>query len=1207
MNQFLRILFLVIFILPEIVVSGQKQVSQRIILIGDAGEINNIQETLIPDAAKQHITGKTTVLFLGDNVYPRGLNPADSLEYKRGVNILKSQYKDFRTMGIPVYFLPGNHDWDKSGKNGYRNIVAMSDYFKTENDSGLKLVPQNGCPDPIDIPLGDDAVIIAYDSEWWLFPSKNNQDFSDCNCNEESEILEKLSDLLWKYRDRNIILASHHPFRTYGVHGGKYTWKDHLFPLTAANKKLMIPMPVIGSLYPLLRQTAFVNPEDIGHPAYKHLINSIENVVNDLPNIVFAAGHEHGMQLIKDKNLHIVSGAGAKSTPIKKGRYSLYANNHQGYAVLDILADKSLEVRYYVLNKNGVFEEAYQYAQPFKPYSSELGKQYEQLKNMDSIEVVANERYNETSRLYRTWFGENYRKEWSTPVKLPVLKLGSLNGGMVPLQRGGGMQTISLRLADASGKEWVLRKVRKNPKGVLPEGLTNSFAEDLVDDYMSSQHPYSALVMPVLANAADVPHSNPRIGVVAPDTNLNVYTPLMVGSMALLEEREPLGNSDNSIKFKKQLSKDNENTFKAKSFLRAMMLDLLVSDWDRHEDQWRWKNVSKNEDKDYLGVPRDRDQALKVNNGIIPWLVSRSWLMPTFQGFQGNIPSVKYSLYKHRFVYPTPEFQFSRKEWDKVVAQFVAAITDSVIMESLNRLPYNIHAIRNEQLLLTMKERRDHIPAAMTAFYQFINEIVDIRLSEKNEFITISDAANGNLNITVNRVNKSGEIKKVLMDKTYDAYITKEVRLYLDKGSDSLVYNVQKSKIRVSVITAGKQQKHIYSAEQAKPFKLYGNGDYIQFSGNSSNIRKHLSADSANKAFVQTNLYNVTMPILNIGFNKDDGLIIGGGFRKTIQKGFRKLPYTSQHQLIIQGSFATGAYWTSFKNDWIDVFGKADLEFNAHAWTPKNNQNFFGVGNETEYDKSQGIIYYRSRYNLIESELLLRFNKPQQKIKIGPVFQYFNMTTDRNEHRFILLEKDKLNSYDSASILKDKAFAGIKFSFERDSRNNKMFTSSGGKLHLDIEYLNGVNRYSKTLLQVRPSLAMYFPLDKAGNITLANRLGGGVTFGHAAFYQSMFLGGQSNLRGYRQFRFAGDHMIYNNMELRMKLLQTGSYILPGQLGTTAFFDAGKVWAKSLNSPKVHMSVGGGLYFAPAKLVVFQFLMGYSTEGWYPHFTTGFRF
>src|SRR5690606_1044652 len=127
----------------------------------------------------------------------------------------------------------------------------------------------------------------VYDSEWWLFPFEKLDPDADCECTTEQEVLDKLEELLFKNRDKTILLTSHHPFQSYGVHGGYYSFKDHLFPLTAVKKNLYIPLPVIGSLYPLLRSTIFLNPEDMPHPTYQRLINEVQEVFEGFPNVFY--------------------------------------------------------------------------------------------------------------------------------------------------------------------------------------------------------------------------------------------------------------------------------------------------------------------------------------------------------------------------------------------------------------------------------------------------------------------------------------------------------------------------------------------------------------------------------------------------------------------------------------------------------------------------------------------------------------------------------------------------------------------------------------------------------------------------------------------------------------------------------------------------------------------------------------------------------
>ncbi|RZL14249.1 MAG: hypothetical protein EOO96_30955, partial [Pedobacter sp.] len=263
-----------ILLLTNFIAFAQSDVKYRVILFGDAGEMNTAQMQDLKNAAKQIIPKKTTVVYLGDNIYPTGMGLPGSLEEEDTKKILRSQFEPMRSMGANVYFIPGNHDWDKSGPKGLAKIKAQDDFLKAQGDPLLKLIPDNGCPDPVAIKLTDKLTIIAYDSEWWLFPYNKANAASECNCNTKDEVLVRMEELLEQNKDKVILLASHHPFQSYGPHGGYFNLRNHLFPLTSLNKNLYIPMPVLGSVYPFLRST-LLSPEDLNHPAYKDMIRSV--------------------------------------------------------------------------------------------------------------------------------------------------------------------------------------------------------------------------------------------------------------------------------------------------------------------------------------------------------------------------------------------------------------------------------------------------------------------------------------------------------------------------------------------------------------------------------------------------------------------------------------------------------------------------------------------------------------------------------------------------------------------------------------------------------------------------------------------------------------------------------------------------------------------------------------------------------------------
>lgn len=1203
-----RLIFVVSTVLLCAWAHAQDSISQRVIFVGDAGEINHKQETIIPKAAELVRPGKTTVMFLGDNIYPRGMGLPGSKEEAETQEILRSQFGPMRAAGAPVYFIPGNHDWDHTGKDGLAKIRAQDQFIRNQQDSLLKLLPPNGCPDPQVIDLSDSVAIVTFDSEWWLFPYERYGSDSECECETEKQVIEKLQELLYNNQEKTIFLALHHPLRTYGVHGGYYSWKDHVFPLTELNKNLYLPLPVVGSLYPLLRKTVFLNPEDMPHPAYRDLVNRVREVADDYANVIHVAGHDHGLQFIKDGDFYqVVSGAGAKDSYTRKGKRSLFAHAAQGFVVVDYLMDRSSRVTFYTYADDAV-SVAFSYRIPYREIPPFIEQVESGTKGKDSVYVSANEKYDEAGPFHRRLFGENYRKEWAAETKVPVLRLSQLHGGLSPVKRGGGMQTISLRLQDPLGKEYVLRSVNKQAESLLPEELHHTIAHEFLDDANSAQHPYSALMLPPLAQAARVPHTNPVIGMVAPDTILGHYNEAFANTLCLLEEREPMGDSDNTVKMLRRINNDNDDIYKAKTFLRARMLDLLVNDWDRHADQWRWRDVNKEKkgaDRDYLGVPRDRDQALRKMEGVFPGIVSQPFVLPLIQGFAPEIRRVNYSLRKSDFLNAHPKNQFTHGEWKEEVNGFVAAMTDSVLNAAIQRLPVTAHALRNEELLVILKARRDALAGEMDKYYRFVNRIADIKLSNKHEKVIIEEEPDNALKVTVRKINKDGEVKGKLMEKVYDPEVTKEIRVYLASGNDSLQLHSSLSPIKVRVI-GGAGEKYYEIRSESRKVTVYDQGIRSSFAPSSAGFRVLNATDSNHTAFVPVNLYNVWAPLLDIGFNADDGVLLGAGFRYTHQRGFRKEPFSHSQQFTLSGAFATGALRMHYRGHWKEVLGKADAVVDARALIPQT-QNYFGLGNGSVYDRnSHDMRYYRTRFEVYQVEPHLQWNLNKTTfLDIGPSVQWYRFAASRNEGRLIV-QPEAVHTYDSLTIGDNKGHVGLFAGFMKDNRNSKLRPSKGGYLQAKAAAYGGISEHAKSFVQANAEMAVYAGFARDA-VVVSNRVGGGTTFGNPAFYQSQFLGGQGNLRGFRQYRFAGDHSFFNNLELRVRMAYVGNYILPGELGMITFYDVGKVWSDVRQSDRIHQGIGAGIYYIAANIVVLEVVAGHSREGWYPYFGMGFRF
>lgn len=1190
-------------------------VVQRIILIGDAGELHENGHNPVVDAVRQQFDmhdARNTVLYLGDNVYPYGLPDESARRYPHAKEILDYQVNLVRDMAAQAIFVPGNHDWDKSKPDGWETIRNEQQYVDGLQLPNVHFLPEDGCPGPVEVPVNDNVTVIVMDTEWWLFRYAKPGPNSSCDCKDKVEVMTALHDIVNRNPGKLLVFASHHPLRSHGIHGGYYTIKQHIFPFTDLKPSLYIPLPVIGSIYPLARGV-FGSREDLPHPEYQQMIKGIAEAFKGHGPSVFVAGHDHALQLLQDgQDYFVVSGSGAKHDRVKMGRHSKFATYGNGFSALELMQDGTLRIKYYLTDRlpqpvytTNLFNiQAIKRAAVAGTPASELPA---------AVKMPADARYATAGGLQRFWLGNNYRKVWATPLSFPVFDIHTEKGGMKILKRGGGMQTRSLRLEDKNGKEWVLRSLKKDPRNALPEELRETFALDVVQDQISASNPYAPPVVSALADAAGIPHTNPTFVYLPKDTSLGIYANDFGGDVYLFEEREPVkDNTDNTEKLLKQVQGDNDNSVDEEAVLHARLLDILIGDWDRHDDQWRWGVVKKKKDngKEFYPIPRDRDQAFFVNEGVLPRIASRRWIMPKFQGFRPHFQDIEGLGFNARYFDRSFLHSLNQEQWQQHARQLVQQMSDSVLQASLQQFPDTIRRLVGGFTLKSLKARRDVLEKEGMKYYRFLAREVDIPGTKKNELFSIEKQANGYVAVNAYKIDKHGNTEQRIYSRTFDPNVTKEVRLYSMGGNDHFVLTGRHSTpIRIRLIggrdadvytdssgTGGKRVL-IYDLKQGKDSFALNRNDKLRLSHSPDVIRYDRMAFK----------YNKLMPLVTAGYNKDDGVLLGLGFQYTGQ-GFRKTPFAVRHTFTAGHSLATQAFRFRYEGEFTDAIGNTDLSLSASARAPHNTINFFGLGNETVFDESNGkdIWYYRSRYNLYNAEALLKTKLASSlQFFYGPSFTYYALDKDENQDRYV--SKFPQNGLDSLGVYATKQYAGLRAGLQLDTRDNDLLPSRGILWTTSLFGSQGLNQEQHHYLQLQSDMSIYTSFNVPANLVFVTRFGGGVIWGHYEFFQAMMLGGVQNLRGYRNNRFAGSAMAYNNTELRLKLFQFRSYLFPATVGLIAFNDVGRVWLKGESSGIWHDGYGGGLFFSPVNMFIITATAGNSPEGLLPYIAFGFKF
>ncbi|RIY10083.1 hypothetical protein D0T11_10925 [Hymenobacter rubripertinctus] len=1227
------------------------RIRYSVFLIGDVGKpapqaeggepsLNFMRQQILAAGAK------STTVYLGDNIYEYGLPTEGASDRKESERRIVDQLKVLRDYDGEKYMIPGNHDW----KQGQRGAVAqvnreqqfVEDYLRSDSAAfpytGDFLLPRDACPGPVEIRLQDDVVMIAINSQWFLQttgerPYGTN---SGCGIANETEFFVQMEDIIQRNKGKNIIVVAHHPLFSDGIHGGYFTLADHFFPLSIVYKYAFVPLPVIGSIYPFARKYGGVS-QDLPHPLYQAYKKGLMDIFQKYPNVVYAAGHEHNLQYFKQGSLnHIVSGSGCKTQHVKPGSggEALFSDKEKGFARVNYYDNGEVWVEYFVPEGTGetgrrVFRTS-MYAQKtdvVEEIADQRGLKRPHFAD-STVTTAVNPAYADRSRFHKFLFGDHYRKEWATPVKFPVLDLGTEKGGLTPYKIGGGKQTASLKLRNEAGRLYTLRGLDKDPAAVLPEALRSGAAADILQDQISAQHPFASIAIPPLASAAGILHTNPELRYIPQDPLLGQYLPRFGNTTGALEEDakddqanvESLGNATNLVgtdKVFQRITDDNDNRVNEKAFARSRLFDMWIGDWDRHEDQWRWaEKKDKDGDRKFTAVPEDRDIAFFKGDGLFPYLASRKWAIRNFQNFGKDYADWKglnLTALSNDRVYLA---SVSREEWVKQAQEMKAALTDQVIEQTFkDRWPADIYALHGAEIVAKLKSRRDLLPQVAADYYTMLSKVTEVKGSRKRERFVVERLPGDKTHVTVQKINKEGQLTKMLFDRTFDNKVTKELRLYGFEGEDQYELTGKVKSGPLVRIIGGTDRDSIVDRSNVAGFRhrlhVYdADSGNVIVPGPDARLRLKPGLDvSRYDQHTRTDRKDYTLnyfgPTLYFGYNVDDRLFLGGGAVYRTY-GFRKAPYATEQSLAANYSPSQSAYNVRYLGHFVDIFGDLDLRITSQLYGPQLLYNYFGEGNDTKnvlaglddrVTNREINDTYRIRFSrFFVSPMLEKDVFSFLKFGFGPQYDQFRVDRDQIG-RQIELGLDQNGNYNGlgeaargirASDFGLNRYLGGKTYLNLDVASSPKNPRIGLRIYNSAEYnrqLNGEKLgYGRLASEARFYLSPNFPFQ----LTWAGRIGANRNFGDYRFYQANTLGGTTNLRGYRRTRYAGRSSVYANGEVRVQLFSFNAYLLPGKFGVLGLADAARVYSAydtKTGLKALHKAYGGGVWVDVLKQAV----------------------
>lgn len=843
----------------------------------------------------------------------------------------------------------------------------------------------------------------------------------------------------------------------------------------------------------------------------------------------------------------------------------------------------------------------------------------EQLDGKQRVSVVPCADY-EAGALHTLMFGAHWRSLWTTPVEMPVLDLGSFAGGLVPFEKGGGFQTMTLSFRGANGREYRFRSLDKDPSRGMPSKLKNTVISAVLQDQVTTSNPVSGVIVSPLLDAASIYNVAPELTVLPYDKDrLGEYYDEFSGLAGTIEER-PNESEGAGTGFKgsdkisgtytvfNSLEKDNDNQVDSASYLRARLLDLFIGDWDRHSDQWKWAGYKKEGNTRWYPIPRDRDHAFSRQDGVFSWIITR--VVPRMTNFGKNYPSIKNLSFSGRPLDRRLLSGIDRTEWDAVTIEVKQKLTDQLIHDAVMKMPPAMYDKEGARLERELRSRRDLLDKASAELYLLYAGDVDVYTSNKSEYAKVHRTADGSIEVAVSkRDGNTGAAKGVpFYSRIFHPVETNEVRLYLQGGDDRVIVDgaVCKGGVKVRVIGGeGQDIFEDYSIRalsgdpdtSAKMTFFYDDGKKSEFvTGNHTVVDRHtvsVPVDDQEKYDLRPRDEGREIGFRpSVDYSSDTGVFLGMG-ATLVDYSFRATPY--RYRMQLNGGFSTGEdirYKLKYTGDFRSLFRNTSLFVEAGT-TGIDIINFYGLGNEKYYN---GTGLTEDDFEILNqvTSLSASLRYPMDRnynwsAGVGAKWIDLALTpgsfNDLNRAQVPGINHDFAGSfrvgfhYDSRDSGDDIALSPRKQASSLAVAGQAGNTTALSGIMVDVsgsyypEFFGNEQAYGKLSGEFRT----YIPLVSSRYSRLALRFGGEKLWGEYPFYEAAFLGGSTSLRGYDRQRFAGDASLYAGSELRL-YLGTFKLLVPIMYGPLVFAETGRVFFDGEDSSAWHSSAGGGLWF-----------------------------
>lgn len=1156
--------------------------------LGPRPKLHSLLKTEIEKAGKN-----SSLLFLGDNI------STYKDQWEIDSSLIDKQLKLTENFKGTVTFVPGNNEWKSKNAEKVQKVEEFLDEVDRQEDFVL---PKNACPLEYRT-INDDLDVILVDSKWFIsnWSRVANINRKCTNIRTRRRFAEELEGYINDAQGKNLLIVMHHPIFSNGVYAGHESFKTH-----------MTPLPVVGSILNTVGDLAAFSPDELLSRRYNYLRILVSALAQNADRAIVVSGHEESLQYLKAEELHqIISGSFTKATPTKRTKDKInalggnltyegqFTYGEAGFAKLDYFEDGSSRVTFFTEERTESFDIIDPVDQ--EAYSREFTKKLPiELKTS----VYGSQEGLQKSTVFEYLWGQRYRSYFGKEVSAPVAFLDTLYGGLSVTKKGGGHQSYSIRLEDGKKREFSMRSLRKNPLKFLKfsvQGVAYSEEEyegtvpvKLISDFFTTAHPYMQMVINPLARAVSVNHADTKLYYIPKQERLGFLNKKFGNELYFIEQRP----SDEQLNYKgyrrtldgdgkitdfesttdmlEKIKSDESYTVDQQSYVRARIFDMLIGDWDRHQDQWRWAEYETPDGtKEFNPIPRDRDNAFPKFDGNAVSLIQ--WFMPItrqFQSYGPTIKNLKWLNYNGGKLDQTLLSNYDARAWEREARYLQEHLSEDTIDRAFLALPEEVRDSVSESIKKNLKIRLKDLDRYAKAYGAYLNKRVAIHATEKDDAIYVTRLGNGKTKVEIRRLLSDRE-NVTFYERIFEAEETKEIWIY-GLGDDDRFEVSGPGKAKIFIRLVGGYGKDVYTIDHRKRLKVYDwKQEEVTFKNKppSRQLTDLYKTNTFHWRYFKPSR-NILVP--TIGFRTDDGPFLGAK-NSYIRNGFNGNPFRQKHTLAAKYHFKFEATEIDYQGIFANIFPKWNFELNGYVSSDRYANNFFGLGNNSVNNEDQvGEDFYRAR----TEQWRLSAGIAYHTLKIRGLFESFELSNVSDR----LFTPQNLGP----ELFERQNYVGAEATARYYNSDANDFPTRGIAFDLTLGYKANTALSENKFGYLTFKTEISQKLIPSGDLVIASTAQYKTNIdGDYFFYHAPSIGGSNGLRGFRDERFTGKSYFYQSSDLRWRVKRYTTALAPVTLGIYGGFDYGRVWHPDFPSNRWHTSQGVGLWFSIGNYLSFN--------------------